>query len=174
MPNEQPALSIDELVDKIDRDFAPEPDGLVNQAPQPAAPAEVTPADTGAPEPPKEILDELEDDEALFMGGPTKKDVQLWKEQYPHAQIRATLLADGSGLIWRTLNRLEWKGVQHLVRATEDPDLREEVIFSKVVLFPDCKNTTVIGTLPAGALTAVMNEFYTFCGFSPVAESIRL
>jgi hypothetical protein len=119
-------------------------------------------------------LETLDMDEQIFADGPTRTTVEEWKKQFPTSQVMATLLADGRGLVWRTLNRLEWKNIQNLTRNVQDADKREDIIFSKVVLFPDCKDQNTILNLPAGAVTTVMNEFYLYSGFQPVTESLRL
>lgn len=146
---------------------------LIAAAVDPAA--GTPPAESPAPvDPNASPLDELTDDEPIFTGGPTKTEVQAIKLKYPHSSIMALLLADGSGILYRTMTRNDWKVVQKLTRAIEDPEKREEVIFGKICLHPNCEDQTVVGNLPAGVITSVMNEFYLYSGFSPVAESLKL
>jgi hypothetical protein len=120
------------------------------------------------------VLDTLGDDEAIFLEGPTKAEVEQWKAQYPNTSVMATLLADGHGIVWRTVTRMEWRNIQNLVRKIEDTDKRDDILFSKIVLFPNCSDQQVVNSLPAGAITNVLNEFYLYAGFSGVAESLKL
>jgi hypothetical protein len=120
------------------------------------------------------VLDSLELEEAIFTGGPTRSEIEAMKKQYPHADIMCSLLATGKGVVYRTMTRSEWKNIQQLVRSMDDPDQKEEVIFSKIVLFPNCQDRSVINNLPAGVVQNTLNEFYTYSGFTPVAESMKL
>lgn len=123
---------------------------------------------------PESAMSDLEPDEQIFAGGPTRAEIEAFKKQFPHSQVMATLLADSTGIVWRTFNRLEWKQIQALTRQIADPDKKEEIIFSKIVLFPNCSDQSSVLNLPAGAVTSVMNEFYLYSGFQPVTESLKL
>ncbi len=129
-----------------------------------------------AEEPPKtaSVLETLGQDEPLYEGGPTRSQVEEIKLKYPHSKVLCVLFADGSGCVYRTMTRLEWKAVQKLISAIEDPDQREDTLFTKICLFPDCSDRTVLQNMPAGAVQVVMQEFYAYSAFQPVAESIQL
>jgi hypothetical protein len=175
-PEQQAALDmldaeIGELTDV--GDYSPDSAAAPAAAPAPAGdppPSEAEPFD----DPNASPLERLAMDEPVFAGGPTRAQIEAFKLKYPHSSILALLLADNRGLIYRTLTRAEWKGIQHTLRGQEDADKREEFIFSKIVLHPDCSNIEVVGTLPAGAVTSVMQEFYVYSGFQPIAESLKL
>ena len=120
------------------------------------------------------ILDQLPMDEELWTDGPTRADVEKMKKEYPSSDIRATLMANESGILWRTLNRQEWRDLNALVRNVQDENKKEEILFQKICLYPDVSDAKAIDKLPAGVLPAVMQEFYLYSGFQPVADSIKL
>jgi hypothetical protein len=127
--------------------------------------------------PTEEVVSPLNDlamDEPIFTGGPTRQEVEALKEQYPNADIMCVLLANGSGVVYRTMTRLEWKRIQELVQNVPDPEQRADIIFSKIVLFPNCQDRTIIQNLPAGVVTTVLTDFYQYAGFAPVAASLKL
>lgn len=119
-------------------------------------------------------LDELELDERIYDGGPTRAEVEGLKAQFPNSKLLCVLLADGYGVLYRTVTRREWKAIQKLVEKITDPDKREEIVFSKIVLHPDCSNYETIGEMPAGVVISVMQEFYLHSGFQPVVQSMVL
>lgn len=125
-------------------------------------------ADTG------DILASMAMDEELWAGGPTRATVEEFKKKYPTSDIRASLLANETGIIWRTLNRSEWRELNNLSRNVQDEEKREEILFQKIVLFPDCSDIASLDKLPAGVLPVVLKEFYLYAGFQPVADSLKL
>ena len=120
------------------------------------------------------ILEQLSMEEELWPGGPTRANVEEMKKKYPNSDVRASLMANETGVIWRTLNRAEWREMNNIVRNIPDEAKKEEVLFQKIVLFPDCSGPDAIDKLPAGILPAIMQEFYLYSGFQTVAESIKL
>lgn len=74
------------------------------------------------------------DDPILFPGGPTKSQVDSWKNKYKGAGVYIVDVCDNLFVI-RTLNRFEYK---QIIRQPQlDASQREEVICETTVLFPE-------------------------------------
>jgi hypothetical protein len=124
---------------------------------------------------PGSVLESLEPDEAICAGGPTRTEVEALKAKLaPGLRLMFTGLANNEGILWKTCNRGEWKALMNTVRNITDETAREDFIFAKIALFPDCSDHSRINLLPAGAVTTVMTEFYIHSGFQPVMETIAL
>ena len=162
-----PEQLVDEILNTIESSQIPNEEGAEERAAEQAR-KDLPPATNGT------VLDEMQLDEPLFDSGPSRREVEELKKKYPNSSIMCTLMPDGTGYIYRTLTRNEWRGLQTILRPMSDPDKKEELIFSKVVLHPNVADTTKIGDLPAGVVTTVLNEFYMSSGFQPVAESLKL
>lgn len=72
-------------------------------------------------------------DEPLFLGGPTKSQLDSWKKQWEGADIFVTEIQE-QYFIFRTLNRFEYKQIVALPNV--DALQREEIICETVTLFP--------------------------------------
>jgi hypothetical protein len=72
-------------------------------------------------------------DEPLFVGGPTKTQIDSWKKQWTGYDIYAIEVI-GQYFIFRTLNRFEYK--QLVAEPDLDPLQREEIICETVTLWP--------------------------------------
>ena len=133
----------------------------------------VTPAEEE--EDTRPFLERLGEEEPLFEGGPTRKWVEAIKAQLPKGlRIICTPLADNTGIIWKTANRGEWKAIQSVIQSQQDERKREDFIFSKICLWPQNLTPESLNELPAGAIPAIMSEFYLYSGFQPIMESIEL
>lgn len=72
-------------------------------------------------------------DEPLFVGGPTKTQLDSWKKQWQGYDIMLTEIQD-QYFVFRTLNRFEYKQIVALPNV--DALQREEIICETVTLFP--------------------------------------
>lgn len=72
-------------------------------------------------------------DEPLFVGGPTKSQLDSWKKQWEGYDIYVTEIQE-QYFIFRTLNRFEYKQIVALPNV--DALQREEIICETVTLFP--------------------------------------
>lgn len=72
-------------------------------------------------------------DEPLFIGGPTKSQLDSWKKQWEGYDIYVTEIQE-QYFIFRTLNRFEYKQIVALPNV--DALQREEIICETVTLFP--------------------------------------
>lgn len=126
-------------------------------------------------EEPKSLLEELAEDEPICEGGPTRAAVEKIKAGLtPGTQLMFTPLVNNRGILWKTVNRGEWKRITAMLQKEQDTQKREDFIFAKICLFPDVRDMRVIDTLPAGAVSNVMSEFYLHSGFTPIMESFVL
>jgi hypothetical protein len=143
----------------------------------PVSPASVAPPGSD-PEPETDAeaspLNELEMDEPIFVGGPTRAEVEAMKKAHPHSAIYCLLMSGNTGVLYRTITRGEWKKIQAEIADVADVNEREERLFAKISLYPVIASQADIDSLPAGAINSVMQEFYTYCSFTPVAASLRL
>lgn len=72
-------------------------------------------------------------DEPLFVGGPTKTQLDSWKKQWQGYDVMLTEIQN-QYFIFRTLNRFEYKQIVALPNI--DALQREEIICETVTLFP--------------------------------------
>jgi hypothetical protein len=132
-------------------------------------------ADTEEDLPTGGILEQLAMDEPICQGGPTRQAVEDLKAKLPPGtRLMFTGLTDGSGILWKTVNRGEWKKIIALLKNVTDDSKREDVIFSKISIFPELTDQSKIDELPAGAIATVMQEFYLHSGFTPAFEALAL
>lgn len=76
----------------------------------------------------------LQFDEPLFVGGPTKTQLDSWKKQWEGYDIYVTEIQE-QYFVFRTLNRFEYKQVVALQNI--DALQREEIICETVTLYPN-------------------------------------
>lgn len=106
----------------------------------------------------------------LWPGGPTNGQIEEWKRMYDNG-VYATQLDDEHIYVWRTLKRMEWKGIMR----AEAPDstYHQERIAESCVLWPlDYRMTSASG--PAGAPTVLAEQILQASGFNPNANAIKL
>lgn len=101
-----------------------------------------------------EVYTKEEWESPVFANGPTRKEVEAWKEKY--GQVYFTPFEDLI-VIWRTLSRPEYR---EIIRNQDLTMLdREEIIADKCVLFPydfSCKKYTENGRAGIPSLLAEM------------------
>jgi hypothetical protein len=106
----------------------------------------------------------------VFADGPTRKEVEAWKEKY--GQVYFTPF-DDLIVIWRTLSRPEYR---EIIRNQELTMLdREEIIADKCVLFPydfSCKKYTENGR--AGIPSLLSEMIMDKSGFVAKSAPIKL
>lgn len=89
----------------------------------------------------------LQYDEPLFVGGPTKTQLDSWKKQWQGYDIYVTEI-QGQYFIFRTLNRFEYKQVVALQNV--DALQREEIICETVTLYPNNYDWSAMAKEKAG------------------------
>lgn len=85
----------------------------------------------------EEIMNEatvVNDNPQIFPGGPTKSQIDSWKNKYQGAGVYVVDVCEKL-FVFRTLNRFEYK--QIIRQAQLDAAQREEVICETTVLFPE-------------------------------------
>lgn len=96
---------------------------------------------------PDAIPEILPFDEPLFVGGPTKSQLDSWKKQWEGYDIYVTEIQE-QYFIFRTLNRFEYKQIVALPNV--DALQREEIICETVTLFPYSYKWDVMAKEKAG------------------------
>lgn len=103
------------------------------------------------------------EDEFIFPGGPTKLDLDGWKNKFKDAVIYITEVCDQM-FVFRTLNRFEYK---QLVRQPNlDASIREEVICETTVLFPYDYDWSVMAKKEAGIPSTLSQIIMKKSGFT--------
>lgn len=113
---------------------------------------------------------EIQEEELLFPGGPSVKQIDAWKEKY--GQIYMTEIDEEDAFIWRVLNRREFKEIMKLDDA--DAMYREERVCEKCILWPEGRTFTDMSEGKAGAPTVLAEQVMEKSGFSPKIVAIAL
>lgn len=122
-------------------------------------------------------VDDLDDDEVIWDGGPTAGMIKQWKEQY--GDVYVTSLTFEKHVVWRVLNRVEYKQIvkkmEQLVQAgtlssAEANMWNEETIAELCVLFPKLDKKILSGAM-AGMPSLIAQEVLEASGF--VALEVR-
>lgn len=85
----------------------------------------------------EEVMNEAvveNDDPQIFPGGPTKSQIDSWKNKYQNSSVYVVDVCENF-FVFRTLNRFEYK--QIIRQAQLDAAQREEVICETTVLHPE-------------------------------------
>lgn len=116
-------------------------------------------------------VEDLSDDEPIWMGGPTAGQIKAWKEQY--GDVYVTSITYDRHIAWRTLNRLEYKNLfkkmEQLVQAgqlsqSEANMWNEEAIAETCILFPAYDRQSLISDM-AGLPSLIAQEVLEASGF---------
>jgi len=123
------------------------------------------------------MIEDLDDSEELWDGGPNAGMVKEWKEQY--GEIYVTSVSYDHHIIWRVLNRMEYKQiVKKMEQLVESGKLssaeanmwNEEVVAKTCILYPTIENGDV-SNLMAGVPSLIAQEVLEASGF--VALEVR-
>lgn len=122
-------------------------------------------------------VDDLDDSEQIWDGGPTAGMIKSWKEQY--GEVYVTSISFDKHIVWRVLNRLEYKQIvkkmEQLVQAgqlssAEANMWNEETIAEMCILYPEYDKKTASGIM-AGVPSLIAQEVLEASGF--VALEVR-
>lgn len=122
-------------------------------------------------------VEDLDDDEPIWEGGPVAADIKRWKEQY--GDIYVTSLTYDKHIVWRVLNRLEYKSIvkkmEQLIQAgqlssAEANMWNEETIAEMCILYPQYDKRMLSGSM-AGMPSLISQEVLEASGF--VALEVR-
>ena len=122
-------------------------------------------------------LEDLEDSEHIWEGGPTAGQIKEWKEQY--GEVYVTSITYDKHIVWRVLNRAEYKQIvkkmEQLVQAgqltTAEANLwNEETISELCMLYPKFNKNNAVGFM-AGLPSLIAQEVLEASGF--VALEVR-
>lgn len=122
-------------------------------------------------------LEDVPDDEPLWQGGPKAEQVKAWKSEF--GEIFVTSISYDKHVIWRPLNRLEYKQiVKKMEQMVQDGEMtsaeanmwNEEVIAATCMLYPDA-GVNEVGNMMAGLASLISQEVLEASGF--VALEVR-
>lgn len=122
-------------------------------------------------------VEDLDDDEEIWEGGPTAGMIKQWKEEYQ--DIYVTSITFDKHIVWRVLNRLEYKQIvkkmEQLVQAgqltsAEANMWNEETIAEMCILYPKLDKKSLSGSM-AGLPSLISQEVLEASGF--VALEVR-
>jgi hypothetical protein len=109
-------------------------------------------------------------EEVLFPGGPTLKQVDEWKDKF--GQVYMTEVDEDDAFIWRVLNRKEFKDIMKLDNA--DAMYREERVCEKCIIWPEGYTFVTMGDGKAGVPTILAEQIMEKSGFTPKTGPIAL
>lgn len=116
-------------------------------------------------------VEDLDDDEPIWLGGPTAGQIKAWKDQY--GDVYVTSITYDKHIAWRTLNRLEYKNLfkkmEQLVQAgqlsqSEANMWNEEAISETCILYPSYDRQSMISDM-AGLPSLIAQEVLEASGF---------
>jgi len=122
-------------------------------------------------------IEDLDDAQEIWDGGPTAKKIKEWKEIY--GDIYVTSLSFDKHIVWRVLSRLEYKNLvkkmEQLVQAgqlssAEANMWNEESISELCILYPEYDRNNSAGIM-AGVPSLISQEVLEASGF--VALEVR-
>lgn len=122
-------------------------------------------------------VEDLDDEQEIWEGGPTAGVIKHWKEVY--GDIYVTSLSFDKHIVWRVLSRLEYKSLvkkmEQLVQAgqlssAEANMWNEEAISELCMLYPEY-NKDNTGGIMAGVPSLISQEVLEASGF--VALEVR-
>ncbi len=122
-------------------------------------------------------VDDLDDSEEIWQGGPNAGQIKQWKEQY--GEVYVTSITYDKHIVWRVLNRVEYKQIvkkmEQLMQAgqlssAEANMWNEETIAEMCILFPEYDKKMATGIM-AGVPSLIAQEVLEASGF--VALEVR-
>ena len=147
-------------------------DEVVEISMEPAADIEF---EAGAEE--TKSVEDLDDAQEIWEGGPTAGMIKEWKQM--HGEVYVTSLSFDKHIVWRVLNRLEYKNLvkkmEQLVQAgqlssAEANMWNEEAISELCMLYPQYDKSNMGGVM-AGVPSLISQEVLEASGF--VALEVR-
>lgn len=122
-------------------------------------------------------VDDLDDAEEIWEGGPNAGMIKAWKEQF--GEVYVTSISFDKHIVWRVLNRVEYKQIvkkmEQLVQAgqltsAEANMWNEEAVAEMCMLYPEYDKKTATGIM-AGVPSLIAQEVLEASGF--VALEVR-
>lgn len=122
-------------------------------------------------------VEDLDEDEEIWSGGPTAKMIVDWKEQY--GDVYVTSVTYENHVVWRVLNRLEYKNIvkqmetfvqEGQMTSAEANMWNEEAIANTCILYPAMDSGELTGSM-AGVPSLISQEVLEASGF--VALEVR-
>lgn len=116
-------------------------------------------------------VEDLPDEELIWPGGPTAGQIKLWKQE--HGDVYVTSITYEKHIVWRTLNRLEYKNLMkkmgQLVQAGQLTDSEaslwnEESISEICILYPAFDKQSLVSEM-AGLPSLIAQEVLEASGF---------
>jgi hypothetical protein len=128
-------------------------------------------------EQPNKQVEDLDDAEEIWEGGPTAGMIKSWKEQF--GEVYVTSITFDKHIVWRVLSRIEYKNLvkkmEQLVQAgqltsAEANMWNEEAISEMCILYPQYDKIEMNGVM-AGIPSLISQEVLEASGF--VALEVR-
>jgi len=128
-------------------------------------------------EQPNKQVEDLDDAEEIWEGGPTAGMIKQWKSQF--GEVYVTSITFDKHIVWRVLNRIEYKNLvkkmEQLVQAgqltsAEANMWNEEAIAEMCILYPQYDKLEMNGVM-AGIPSLISQEVLEASGF--VALEVR-
>ena len=122
-------------------------------------------------------VEDLDEDEEIWPGGPTAKMIVDWKQEY--GDVYVTSVSYDNHVVWRVLNRLEYKNIvkqmelfvqEGQMSSAEANMWNEEAIANTCILFPDMNSGSSTASM-AGVPSLISQEVLEASGF--VALEVR-
>jgi hypothetical protein len=122
-------------------------------------------------------IEDLDDEEQIWEGGPTAAMIKQWKSQY--GEVYVTSISFDKHIVWRVLNRLEYKQIvkkmENMIQTGELSSAEanmwnEETVSEMCILYPKY-NTAALKSEMAGLPSLIAQEVLEASGF--VALEVR-
>lgn len=122
-------------------------------------------------------VEDLDDSEEIWEGGPTAGTIKAWKQQF--GEVYVTSITFDKHIVWRVLSRIEYKNLvkkmEQLVQAgqltsAEANMWNEEAIAKMCILYPQYDDIEINGVM-AGIPSLISQEVLEASGF--VALEVR-
>jgi len=122
-------------------------------------------------------VEDLDDNEEIWQGGPTAQMIKLWKQKFGEVYVTSTSF--DKHIVWRVLNRLEYKNLfKKMEQLVQDGQLssaeasmwNEEAIFETCILYPKYDKQSLVNEM-AGLPSLISQEVLEASGF--VALEVR-
>lgn len=122
-------------------------------------------------------VEDLDDSEEIWEGGPTAGTIKAWKQQF--GEVYVTSITFDKHIVWRVLSRIEYKNLvkkmEQLVQAgqltsAEANMWNEEAIAKMCILYPQYDDIEMNGVM-AGIPSLISQEVLEASGF--VALEVR-
>lgn len=122
-------------------------------------------------------VEDLDDEEEIWEGGPTAAMIKHWKSQY--GEVYVTSISFDKHIVWRVLNRLEYKQIvkkmENMIQTGELSSAEanmwnEETVSEMCILYPKY-STAALTSEMAGLPSLIAQEVLEASGF--VALEVR-